>query len=198
MKLNKIEYIGSYHKEELCPKDALPEFAFIGRSNVGKSSLINMLIDRKDLARVSKQPGKTQSLNFFKANDVWYLVDLPGYGYAKVSQTNRDSWGKMIKYYLKNRRTLAVAFVLIDSRHELQKKDLEFMNWCGEERVPFVICYTKADKVKKAQLDSNINHIRKSLLSNWESLPREFITSADEKIGKEEILSFIEELINNG
>jgi GTP-binding protein len=197
LKVKNVEYIGSYHKESMCPTDNLPEFAFIGRSNVGKSSLINMIMEKKDLARVSKQPGKTQSLNFFKVDDNWFLVDLPGYGYAKASHSNRDNWGRMIKYYLKNRNPLFLAFVLIDSRHSLQKVDKEFLDWCGENEVPFAIVYTKTDKVHKAEVNSNIAAIRKELLTYWESLPPEFVTSSEDKIGREEILTFVGELINN-
>ncbi len=180
----------------MCPKDQLPEFAFIGRSNVGKSSLINMIMQKKDLARVSKQPGKTQSLNYYKVDETWYLVDLPGYGYAKTSHANRDNWGRMIKYYLKNRAPLCNAFVLIDSRHTLQKIDKEFLDWLGVHEVPFTIVFTKTDKVHKREVDTNISAIKKELLKHWESLPLQFITSAEDHIGREEILSFIGELIN--
>jgi GTP-binding protein len=179
----------------MCPTDNLPEFAFIGRSNVGKSSLINMIMQKKDLARVSKQPGKTQSLNFYKVDETWYLVDLPGYGYARTSHTNRDSWGRMIKYYLKNRSPLFNAFVLIDSRHTLQKIDKEFIDWLGLNEVPFCIVYTKTDKVNKKEVDSNILKIQKELLTHWESLPQQFVTSAEDHMGREEILEFIGELI---
>lgn len=197
MKVKKAEYFGSYHKEEICPKDNKPEFAFIGRSNVGKSSLINMLLDRKELARVSKEPGKTQSLNFYSINDAWYVVDLPGYGYAKTSKKMRESWGHMIKYYLKNRNTLVTAFVLIDSRHTLQSIDKEFLEWCGENGVPFNIIYTKADKNKELELKKNIESIENELLETWENLPQRFISSADERTGKEDILSFIGDLLIN-
>jgi GTP-binding protein len=197
LKIKNVEYIGSWHKESMCPKDNLPEFAFIGRSNVGKSSLINMIMQKKDLARVSKQPGKTQSLNFYKVDETWYLVDLPGYGYAKTSHTNRDSWGRMIKYYLKNRAPLINAFVLIDSRHTLQKIDKEFIDWLGLHEVPFTIVFTKTDKVHKRAVDTNISAIKKELLIHWESLPLQFVTSAEDHIGREEILTFIGDLINN-
>jgi GTP-binding protein len=180
----------------MCPTNNLPEFAFIGRSNVGKSSLINMIMQKKDLARVSKQPGKTQSLNYYKVDEAWYLVDLPGYGYAKTSHTNRDSWGRMIKYYLKNRQPLFNAFVLIDSRHSLQKIDKEFLDWLGTNEVPFTIVYTKTDKVHKREVDTNILSIQKELLIHWESLPSQFVTSAEDHVGREEILTFIGDLIN--
>lgn len=195
MKVKQAEYFGSYHKEEICPKDNKPEFAFIGRSNVGKSSLINMLLDKKELARVSKEPGKTQSLNFYTINNEWYIVDLPGYGYAKTSKKMRESWGSMIKYYLKNRNTLVTAFVLIDSRHTSQSIDREFLQWCGENGVPFNIIYTKTDKTKELELKKNIESIENELLKSWEELPTRFLSSADERIGKEEILSFIGDLL---
>lgn len=197
MKIKQVDYFASYHKEEICPKDNKPEFAFIGRSNVGKSSLINMLIDRRDLARVSKEPGKTQSLNYYIVNNDWYLVDLPGYGFAKTSKSMRESWGKMIKDYLIKRKTLVTAFVLIDSRHTLQKIDKEFLEWCGENEVPFNIIYTKADKNKALALQSNIESIENELLNTWEELPNRFVSSAEEKKGKEDILSFIGDLLIN-
>ncbi len=195
LKIDKVEYIGSYHREDICPKDGKPEFAFIGRSNVGKSSLINLLIDRKDLARTSKQPGKTQSLNYFLVQDDWYLVDLPGYGYAKTSHSNRENWQKMITYYLKNRATLVLAFILIDSRHPLQKIDKEFMEWCGENEVPFSIVFTKNDKVPTHEKLKNVNSIKDELLEIWEELSPSFVTSAEEKIGKEDILIYISKIL---
>lgn len=195
MKINKVEYCGSFHREDLCPKDGLPEFAFIGRSNVGKSSLINSLIRRKDLARVSKEPGKTQSLNFYKVDQNWYIVDLPGYGYARTSLSNRDNWRKMIDYYLKNRQTLVTAFVLIDSRHPLQKADSQFMEWCAAQGVPFCIIYTKADKMGPQALQQNLEGIRKEMLKDWEEMPQEFITSAETGMGREDILDFMGKLM---
>lgn len=195
MKINKVEYCGSFHREDLCPKDGLPEFAFIGRSNVGKSSLINSLIRRKDLARVSKEPGKTQSLNFYMVDDKWYIVDLPGYGYARTSLSNRDNWRKMIDYYLKNRQTLVTAFVLIDSRHPLQKADSQFMEWCASQGVPFCIIYTKSDKMGPQALQQNLEGIRKEMLKDWEEMPQEFVTSAETGIGREDILEFMGKLM---
>jgi GTP-binding protein len=195
LKINSVEYIGSYHKEEICPKDGLPEFAFIGRSNVGKSSLINMLTHKKEIAKVSKQPGKTQSINFFMINKAWYLVDLPGYGYARTSQTMRANWLKMIRYYLRERKTLLIAFVLLDARHEVQKLDTEFIDWCGENGVPFAIIYTKSDKVSQLELSSNRKTVKNALLKSWESMPNEFVSSAETRIGREEILNFIDKLI---
>ncbi|MBK8700719.1 MAG: YihA family ribosome biogenesis GTP-binding protein [Saprospiraceae bacterium] len=195
MKVKSVTYTGSFHREDICPKDKLPEFAFIGRSNVGKSSLINMLLDKKDLARVSKQPGKTQSLNYYLVNESWYLVDLPGYGYAKSAQSMRENWRKMILYYLKNRATLVVAFVLLDGRHTLQKIDKEFMEWCAENGVPFSIIFTKADKVKKDELAQNLASIQKDLLEDWEKLPDQFVSSAETGLGQEDILNFIAHLM---
>ncbi|HRD08790.1 MAG: ribosome biogenesis GTP-binding protein YihA/YsxC [Saprospiraceae bacterium] len=197
MKIVQVEYIGSYHREDLCPKDGLPEFAFIGRSNVGKSSLINNLIHRKDLARVSKEPGKTQSLNYYLVDQNWYIVDLPGYGYARTSQSNRENWIKMIHYYLKNRQTLVTAFVLLDSRHTLQKIDREFMEWCAMNGVPFCIIYTKADKMSGLALQQNLKGIETEMLKEWDSMPTTFVSSAETGVGKEDILSFIEKLMKN-
>jgi GTP-binding protein len=196
LKISKVEYKGSFHKESLCPQDRKPEFAFIGRSNVGKSSLINLIMDRKDLARVSKQPGKTQSLNFFEVNEQWHLVDLPGYGYAKTSHSNRDNWIRMIHYYLKNRQQLSIAFLLLDSRHTFQKIDHEFINWCGENQVPIALIYTKCDKVKLLERNANIKTVHNALLEDWEELPKEFITSSEERIGREEILNYVEKIIS--
>ncbi len=197
MKITHVEYIGSYHREDICPTDGLPEFAFIGRSNVGKSSLINALIHRKDLARVSKEPGKTQSLNFYKVDSKWYIVDLPGYGYARTSHSNRDNWIKMIQYYLKNRKTLVTAFVLLDSRHSLQKKDREFMEWCALNGVPFCIIYTKSDKMGPQALQQNLKGIEAEMLKDWDSMPTNFISSAESGAGREDILSFIGILVKN-
>ena len=196
MKINKAEYLSSYVREDACPKDNRPEFAFIGRSNVGKSSLINMLTDRKELAKVSKQPGKTQCINYFDINDSWYLVDLPGFGYAKISQKLRAVWWKMICYYLEHRSTLQCAFVLLDARHDLQDIDRDFIGWCGEVGVPIVILYTKSDKIKDRMVNQHVKKIENALLEEWETLPRSIITSAETGLGKEEILTFIEEIIN--
>jgi GTP-binding protein len=196
LRIDKTEYIGSYHREDLCPKDGMPEFAFIGRSNVGKSSLINLLIDRKDLAKVSKQPGKTKSLNYFLVDKAWYLVDLPGYGYARASHSSRDMWQKMITFYFKNRAALALAFVLIDSRHPLQKIDKEFITWFGENEIPFSIIYTKSDKVSSAEKLKNIQQIENKLLETWEELPPSFITSSEDRIGREELLEYMGSILS--
>lgn len=197
MTIHDVHYLASYPKEELCPKTNLPEFAFIGRSNVGKSSLINMLCKRKDLAKTSKQPGKTQMINYFEVNESWYLVDLPGYGYAKTAKTTRAKWEKMIHHYLAVRPTLQCAFVLIDSRHELQKIDQEFINWCGANAVPMALVFTKIDKIGPKKAEENINSIRNKLLEEWTDLPQHFLTSAEKELGREDILNFIEGIVNN-
>lgn len=175
-----------------CPKPGMQEYAFIGRSNVGKSSLINMLCNNNKLAKISATPGKTQLINHFLINEHWYLVDLPGYGYAKTSKDKRDKFATIIYDYCKKRESLVCLFVLIDSRLELQKIDLEFMLWCGENDIPFAIIYTKADKNSKTQLARNIKHIEKELLKHWEELPNSFVSSAQTRSGKNEILDFIE------
>ena len=197
MEITNVAYIGSFPRESMCPQSGLPEFAFIGRSNVGKSSLINMLSGRKDIAKVSKQPGKTQMINYFEVDERWYLVDLPGYGYAKISKKTRESWSKMIHYYLRERLPLQAAFVLIDSRHPLQKVDQEFIAWCGENGIPFVLVFTKADKVRGANVEDNVEQIKEALLEDWEELPQTFITSAEKGYGRAEILAFIEEVVHN-
>lgn len=196
MIIREIEFVGSFEKESQCPKDKMPEYAFIGRSNVGKSSLINMLMARKELARISSTPGKTQTLNYFQINDRWRIVDLPGYGYARISKTMRRKWKKMINQFLLHRRNLVCVFTLIDSRHELQANDLEFINELGTNQIPFVIVYTKTDKLKALEVDDNIEQIRKGLLEHWESLPQQFVTSANTGEGRDEILDFISEINN--
>lgn len=196
MEPRQIEYKGSFIKVEDCPQDQKPEFAFIGRSNVGKSSLINLICGRKNLAYVSKQPGKTQLINFFQVDDIWYLVDLPGYGYAKVSQKTRASWRKMIEYYFKNRKSLQCAFVLIDSNVPPQAIDLEFINQLGSWQVPFVIVYTKTDRLRAGELAKNIEAFQKAMLESWDSLPEQFISSATKKKGKEELIDFIGQILN--
>jgi len=196
MHIEDVRFVGSFKKESQCPKAKRPEFAFIGRSNVGKSSLINMLCNRKGVAKVSNTPGKTQSINYFDIDDKWYLVDLPGYGYARTSKKDRGSWEKMIERYLIVRENLQIAFVLLDIRHELQAIDKEFINWMGENGIPFAIVFTKKDKLKKAQVPVNIERIQKELLKYWNSLPQQFTTSSEKHEGREEILDFIEELSN--
>ena len=179
-----------------CPKGNLPEFAFIGRSNVGKSSLINMLVDRKDLARTSSTPGKTVSINFFLINSKWNLVDLPGYGYAKRSKTLRVQWEDVLIDYLKSRLELQCVFVLIDCRIPPQSKDISFINMLGKMEVPFVLVFTKLDKIKPIESAENINKFKETLLLDWSELPACFETSAVKEIGRKEILKFISNLIN--
>ena len=173
------------------PKDRIPEYAFIGRSNVGKSSLINMLMGRKDLAKISGKPGKTQLINHFKINDSWFLVDLPGYGYAQISKKKRTIFQYFIENYFKERQQLVCTFVLIDSRHDPQKIDLEFMQFLGENKIPFCIVFTKADKLGSSKLNKQIISYKKKLLTSWETLPTSFITSSSTGLGKDEFLEFI-------
>ncbi len=197
MDINSTTYIGSFPSLAACPRPDKPEFAFIGRSNVGKSSLINMLCSRKDLAYVSQKPGKTQSLNYYLINEAWYLVDLPGYGYAKTAKKNRQAWSRMMADYLLRRESLQCAFVLIDANVPPQALDIEFIDWLGENEIPFVLAYTKTDKLKNLQQAANVETIRKALLETWEELPREFVTSALRKTGRDEILHFIGEVNSN-
>ena len=174
-----------------CPEPNIPEYAFIGRSNVGKSSLINALMSRKDLAKTSQTPGKTQLINHFFVNEEWYLTDLPGYGYARVSKVQRKDFEKLITNYILNRKNLVNLFVLVDVRHTPQKIDIEFIEWCGENGIPFSIIFTKADKLKPNAVLKNVENYKNELLKSWEGLPEIYITSAEKKVGTEEILSFI-------
>ncbi len=176
------------------PPPTLPEYAFIGRSNVGKSSLINMLVQKKGLAKTSQTPGKTQLINHFLINENWQLVDLPGYGYARTSRTNRSDWEKFIRYYLRNRENLQCVFVLIDSRLSPQKIDIEFCAWLGENGIPFLLIFTKADKQSKIQSEKNVALFRKSLLDLFEEVPAHFISSSETKQGREEILALIDDI----
>ncbi len=187
----KAEFLLSSPDLASCPKGELPEYAFIGRSNVGKSSLINMLTNKKGLAKISGTPGKTRLINHFIVNDDWYLVDLPGYGYAKISQSERAKWKKMIHAYLRKRENLVCTFILIDSRHEPQKIDLEFMAWMGENQIPFVIAFTKTDKLSKRKLEDSLNAYEEQLSLSWEDIPIRFVTSANTALGKNDILKFI-------
>ncbi|MFN5325421.1 MAG: ribosome biogenesis GTP-binding protein YihA/YsxC [Bacteroidota bacterium] len=187
----KAEFISSVADYRKCPNHPNSEFAFIGRSNVGKSSLINMLADSKGLAKTSSTPGKTQTINHFIFEESWYLVDLPGYGYAKSSKSEREKWDKMVKGYLQNREQLTCVFVLVDSRLEPQKSDLEFINSLGESGIPLAIVFTKCDKLTKNQLQSNLSNYKNKLLGWWDELPPTFITSAESKAGKDEMLEFI-------
>ena len=180
-----------------CPKEQLPEYAFIGRSNVGKSSLINMLTGYNKLAKTSGKPGKTQLINHFKINNNWFLVDLPGYGYAKVSKSLRQGFQEFIKDYFLQREQLICTFVLVDARLEPQKIDLEFMEFLGENGIPFCIVFTKSDKLKLSQLNRNVEVYKKTMTSTiWETMPQHFTTSATDSSGKIELLSFIDELNN--
>jgi GTP-binding protein len=196
MVIRSAEFLVSNTDYQKCPDPKLPEFAFIGRSNVGKSSLINMLVERKDLAKVSGTPGKTQTINHFGINKQWYLVDLPGYGYAKVSRESRWQFSGMIEAYLKNRTNLLCTFVLIDSRLELQKNDLDFINWVGEQNLAIAIVLTKTDKLKQAELAKSKHAIETKLLGYWEELPPLFITSAEKRTGRDHILGFIAEAMD--
>lgn len=191
MTIKSAEFIKSSGKWQDCPAPDLPEYAFIGRSNVGKSSLINAMMGRKDLAKTSQTPGKTQLINHFLVNDEWYLTDLPGYGYAKVSKSLRKDFEKLITNYILNRKNLVNLFVLVDSRHSPQKIDLEFIQWCGESGVPFSIVFTKADKLRPAAAEANMTGYQEELLKTWEDLPEMYLTSAEKKAGTEEILQFI-------
>jgi GTP-binding protein len=191
MEINTAEYIGSWQKNADMPHTEKPEFAFIGRSNVGKSSLINMLTQRNGLAKTSSTPGKTQSINLFLLNKQIQFVDLPGYGYAKVSKDQREVFSKMIKYYLRDRVNLFCLFVLVDLRIKPQAIDLSFINECGENGIPMALIGTKADKLKPAELAENKSAIENALLEVWDELPPFFISSAETKEGREEIWSFI-------
>jgi len=194
MVIRSAKFITSSPAIQYCPKPTLPEYAFIGRSNVGKSSLINMITGIKTLAKVSQTPGKTQIINHFLINDNWYLVDLPGYGYAKVSKTSRKLFSGMITSYIENRENLFCLFVLIDSRLEPQKIDLEFINWLGQIQVPFALIFTKSDKINVPTLENNIDIYRKEMLNSWEELPRFFTSSSVNRTGREGILDYIGEI----
>jgi GTP-binding protein len=191
MKIKIAEFVISNTDVLKCPEDNLPEYAFIGRSNVGKSSLINMLTNHKSLAKISGTPGKTQLINHFLINKNWFLVDLPGYGYAQVSKDKRKTFQKFIKDYFFKRKQLVCTFVLVDSRHEPQKIDLDFMQFLGENEIPFCIVFTKSDKLNKSTLPKNIKNYKKILLNTWEELPPYFISSSTNKSGRKEILEFI-------
>ena len=197
MKILNAEFLISNTTYKKCPGDERPEFAFIGRSNVGKSSLINMLTGKKKLAKTSSTPGKTQLINHFTINEEWYLVDLPGYGYAKASKKNRSSWEKFIAEYLLHRESLLTTFVLIDARLEPQKIDLEFMNWCGEKGISFSIIFTKTDKLSSSALKKNIAFYKKQMLKQWEELPPVFITSSQSKFGRELILNYLQGILSS-
>jgi GTP-binding protein len=194
MNIRTAEFVISNTKQDRLPAANMPEYAFIGRSNVGKSSLINMLCNKKGLAKTSQNPGKTQVINHFIINDKWYLVDLPGYGFAKTARTNRAAWEKMIKTYLESRENLQCVMVLIDSRLSPQKNDIEFINWLGSKGIPFSIVFTKADKQSKLKTQANVELFTTHLLQTWEELPAYFVTSAEEQTGKDELLNYIDSI----
>lgn len=194
MILKDAQFVMSNSDYRKCPADGKPEYAFIGRSNVGKSSLINMLTNRKGLALTSSTPGKTMLINHFIINNEWYLVDLPGYGYARRGKDGREQIRKIIEDYIINRQQLVSLFLLIDCRHEPQKIDLEFIQWLGENGVPFSIVFTKADKLGKQKLKDSIDKYQEKLNEEWEELPPIFISSAEHSIGKEDILNYIEKI----
>lgn len=192
MKITSAEFVMSNAHVEKCPKDPIPEYAFIGRSNVGKSSLINMLTSKKSLAKTSGRPGKTQLINHFKINQNWFLVDLPGYGYARVSKRDKKTFQKYITEYFLKRTQLVCAFVLVDIRHEPQPVDLDFMRWMGENEIPFCIIFTKADKLKPAIIEANTKAYNEKLTEEiFELAPEHFITSSFKHLGKEELLGYI-------
>ena len=195
MEITKSEFTLSAPRESMCPKDNKPEFAFIGRSNVGKSSLINMLTKHKGLAKTSATPGKTLLINHFIINNEWYLVDLPGYGFAKRSKVVLKQLEQMISGYILQREHLVNSFVLVDWRLEPQKIDLEFIEWLGQSGIPFSIVFTKADKLTKGKVAANVEAYKKTLLETWEELPPIFVTSADKKQGREELLDYIESIL---
>jgi len=192
MVIKTATFVKSSGKWQDCPEPTIPEYAFIGRSNVGKSSLINAMMNHKDLAKTSGTPGKTQLINHFLVNESWYLTDLPGYGYAKVSKSIRKDFEKLITNYILNRKNLVNLFVLVDSRHTPQQIDLEFIQWCGESGVPFSIVFTKVDKLKPNTAIKNVEDYKAELHKTWEDLPEIYVTSAEKKEGCDEILNFIQ------
>jgi len=197
MKIKSAEFVMSNSDVAKCPKSRLPEYAFIGRSNVGKSSLINMLTSRKSLAKTSGRPGKTQLINHFLINNNWHLVDLPGYGYARVSKSSKKVFQKFITQYFGLREQLVTAFVLVDIRHKPQPVDLEFMQWLGENSIPFSIIFTKADKLKPKAIENYVEDYKTILLETWEDIPNYFITSSSKDIGKDDVLGYIDSLNEN-
>ena len=194
MNVANAEFVVSNTNVEQCPKTKLPEYAFIGRSNVGKSSLINMLCNKKKLAKTSSKPGKTQLINHFLINKQWYLVDLPGYGYARTSKAQKKTFQKFITDYLIKRKELISTFLLIDLRHKPQPLDLKYMRWLGKNLIPFSIIFTKADKLKEVEINEHILKYLNDIRKDWEEIPQYFITSSEKKIGKSELLNYIDEI----
>ena len=197
MEIKSAEFVVSNQYVDKCPNTNIPEYAFIGRSNVGKSSLINMLTNRKSLAKTSGRPGKTQLINHFLINKNWHLVDLPGYGYARVSKQAKKTFQKFITAYFEQRKQLVSAFVLVDIRHKPQPIDLDFMQWLGEHEIPFAIIFTKADKLKPKAIERHVEEYTNIMLEFWEEMPHYFITSSSKKIGQDELLSYIEAINNS-
>ncbi len=197
MEIKQARFVISNTNIKKCPAPTIPEYAFIGRSNVGKSSLINMLTKSRSLAKISGKPGKTRLINHFIINESWYLVDLPGYGYAKVPIAEKKKWEKFIRNYILNRENLYCLFVLIDIRREPLPADLEFMEWLGINGVPFAIIFTKADKLKPGEPEANVNRYIEKMEEKWEEMPKWFISSAEKAVGKDEILSYIEKINKN-
>ena len=194
MEIKSAEFVISNTDVKKCPEGNLPEYAFIGRSNVGKSSLINMLTNKKGLAMTSQKPGKTQLINHFIINNEWYLVDLPGYGFAQHGKSGREKLKCIIEDYLLEREQLVCLFLLVDCRHEAQKIDLEFMEWLGENGIPFTIIFTKTDKITKGRLQENLKAYKEKLLETWEELPPILVSSSEKREGRDEILNYIEEI----
>ena len=194
MHIKTATFVVSNQDVSKCPENNLAEYAFIGRSNVGKSSLINMLTNKKKLAKTSGRPGKTQLINHFLINEQWYLVDLPGYGYARVSKSSKKTFQKFITAYFRKRKQLVSAFVLVDIRHEPQQIDLNFMQWLGEHQIPFSIIFTKSDKLKPKAIERNVVHYQSILNKSWEELPQHFITSSASYEGKEQLLNYIDSI----
>ncbi len=194
MNVAHAEFEVSNTRVDHCPKTKMPEYAFIGRSNVGKSSLINMLCNQKKLAKTSSRPGKTQLINHFLINKKWYLVDLPGYGYARASKTQKKTFQKFIIDYFTKRKELVSAFLLIDIRHEPQPIDLDFLLWLGEHFIPFSIVFTKVDKIKEKEIETKVSDYLEALKEDWESLPLYFVTSSEKRLGREPLLNYIQQI----
>ena len=194
MNVAHAEFVVSNTRVDHCPKTKIPEYAFIGRSNVGKSSLINMLCNQKKLAKTSSRPGKTQLINHFLINKKWYLVDLPGYGYARASKTQKKTFQKFIVDYFTKRKELVSAFLLIDIRHEPQPIDLDFLRWLGEHFIPFSIVFTKVDKIKEKEIETKVSDYLEVLKKDWESLPLYFVTSSEKRLGREPLLNYIQQI----